>query len=193
VDAVIPNGVDPGQIRFVSRAAADDLAVVAGRISPEKGTHLALAACRRAGMRVLVAGDAYDRQYFDQRIAPRLDDHAVRWVGAVSRQRLGALLGRAAVAVVASVWEEPFGMVALEANLAGTPVAGFRRGALPEVVGRRGGVLTDEVGVAGLAAAITAARGCDRTRARRAAETRFPLDAMVNAYRRLYRVMEQDG
>jgi len=193
VDAVVPNGVDPSEIRFVPRASADDLAVVAGRISPEKGTHLALAACRRAGMRVLMAGEVYDRHYFDERIAPRLDDDAVQWVGAVSRRRLGALLGRAAVAVVASVWEEPFGMVALEANLAGTPVAGFRRGALPEVVGRSGGVLADGVGVAALAAAITAARGCDRARARRAAETRFPLEAMVNAYRRLYRRLEQDG
>jgi len=178
VDAVIANGADPDSIPFRARPEAD-LALVAGRIAPEKGTHLAVAAALRAGMRVQLAGGVYDRAYFEEKVAPLL--------GPLPRRRLAALYGRAAVAVVASLWEEPFGMVALEANLAGTPVAGFARGALPEVVGRRGGVLTEATTVPALVRAIRAAAGLDRAAARRETAGRFPLSRMVDRYQALYR------
>jgi glycosyltransferase involved in cell wall biosynthesis len=184
VDAVIRNGVDPASIPF-RRHPQPDLAIVAGRIAPEKGTHIALAAARRAGMRVLLAGGVYDRAYFDRHVRSLLDE-GVDYVGSVSRRRLAALYGRAAVALVASVWEEPFGMVALEANLAGTPVAGFERGALPEVVGAHGGALTPEATVAALAAVIPKAAALDRAAVRQAAEHRFPLRRTLDAYQRLY-------
>ncbi len=185
VDSVVGNGTDPASIPFGARPESD-LALVAGRIAPEKGTHLAVAAARRAGLRTCLAGDVYDRAYFDEKVAPLLGPDA-EWIGAVSHRRLARLYGRAAVVVMASLWEEPFGMVALEANLAGTPVAGFARGALPEVVGRAGGVLTADTTVPALTSAIRQAMALDRRRARDAAARRHPLDAMVDRYQQLYR------
>jgi glycosyltransferase involved in cell wall biosynthesis len=184
VDAVITNGVDPESIPF-SAAPQQDLAIVAGRISPEKGTHLAIAAARRAGMRVLLVGGVYDRAYFEEQVAPLLDD-AVEVRGAQPRQRLAMLYGRAAVALVASLWEEPFGMVALEANLAGTPVAGFARGGLPEAVGSGGGVLIERTTAAALARAIPRAIALDRRGVRRQAARRHPLSRTLDRYQRLY-------
>jgi len=186
VDAVIGNGADPDSVAF-SASPQPDLALVAGRIAPEKGTHLAIAAARRAGLRLLLVGGVYDRVYFDEKVAPLLQPPHVEWLGAVPHRRLQRLYGRAAVALVASLWEEPFGMVALEANLAGTPVAGFARGALPEVVGSAGGVLTADATVRGLVRAIRDAVLLDRARARRAAVRRHPIDRMVERYRALYR------
>ncbi|HXA27250.1 MAG TPA: glycosyltransferase [Candidatus Angelobacter sp.] len=184
VDAVIGNGVDPATIPF----AADpqpDLAIVAGRISPEKGTHLALLAARRAGLRVLLVGDVYDRAYYEEQVVPLLDERVdVR--GPQPRHRLAMLYGRAAVALVASVWEEPFGMVALEANLAGTPVAGFARGALPEVVGARGGVLTGDATAEALARAIPQAIALERRAVRAQAARRHPLSRTLDRYQRVY-------
>ena len=184
VDAVIPHGADPDSIAF-SAAPQPDLALVAGRIAPEKGTHLAIAAARRAGLRVLLAGDVYDQAYFDEKVAPLLHSD-VEHRGAIPHRRLARLYGRAAVAVVASLWEEPFGMVALEANLAGTPVAGFARGALPEVVGRAGGVLTEDATIRGLTAAINTAIAMNRQSVRTAAVRRHPISTMVDRYRALY-------
>jgi glycosyltransferase involved in cell wall biosynthesis len=185
VDAVIGNGADPAAVPF-SASPQPDLALVAGRIAPEKGTHLALQAARRVGLRVLLVGDVYDQAYFDEKVAPLLGADVER-VGPVPQRRLARLYGRAAVALVASLWEEPFGMVALEANLAGTPVAGFARGALPEVVGSAGGVLSERATVRGLAAAVRDALALDRARVRREAARRHGLDRMVERYRDLYR------
>jgi len=184
VDAVVANGLDPASIAFAARPEPD-LAIVAGRIAPEKGTHLAIAAARRAGMRVLLAGSVYDPAYYREQVAPLLGD-GVEVRGPQPRRRLAMLYGRAAVAVVASQWEEPFGMVALEANLAGTPVAGVARGGLPEVVGDGGGVLTPRATVAALARAIREASALDRARVRRAAARRFPLSRTLDRYQRLY-------
>ena len=184
VDAVIGNGIDPATIAF-SATPQPDLAIVAGRISPEKGTHLAVAAARRAGMRVLLVGDVYDRDYYDERVAPLLDE-AVEQRGPQPRHRLAMLYGRAAVCVVASMWEEPFGMVALEANLAGTPVAGFARGGLPGVVGDRGGVLTADTTVEALARAIPQAIALPRRAVREQAARRHPLSRTLDRYQQLY-------
>ncbi len=184
VDAVITNGMDPDSVPF-NPNPEPDVAIVAGRISPEKGTHLAIAAARRAGLRVVVAGDPYDRGYYEEKVAPLLDD-AVEMRGRQTRRRLAMLFGRAAVALVASLWEEPFGMVALEANLAGTPVAGFARGGLPEAVGSGGGVLTEQSTVAALARAIPRAIALDRAAVRRQAARRHPLSRTLDRHQRLY-------
>lgn len=192
VDAVIPFGIDPQEVPFGERPEPD-LAIIAGRISPEKGTHLALAAARRAGMRVVVAGPVYDERYHREQVEPRLHREGTVWLGAITRRRLTSLYGRAAVALVASRWEEPFGLVALEANLAGTPVAGFARGGLPEVVGATGGVLSGEETVDGLARAIAAALRLDRRRVRRGAVVRHSATQMVERYRRLYRSVAAAG
>jgi glycosyltransferase involved in cell wall biosynthesis len=191
VDAVIGNGIDPDIVPFGNRPQRD-VAIVAGRIAPEKGTHLALAAARRAGMRVILAGEIYDPGYFAEQVAP-LIDAGVQHVGHVSRRRLAILYRRAAVALVASLWEEPFGMVAVEANLAGTPVAGFARGALPDVVGERGGVLSDEATAEALARVIPAAVALDRCSVRRAAVQRHSLDRMLDRYQRLYAQVARAG
>jgi glycosyltransferase involved in cell wall biosynthesis len=191
VDAVIGNGADPAAIPF--RASPEpDLALVAGRIAPEKGTHLAVAAALRAGLRVALAGGVYDRGYFDEQVSPLLSDR-VKHLGPVTQRRLAGLYGRAAVVLCASLWEEPFGMVALEANLAGTPVAGFARGALPEVVGRAGGVLSEQASVTGLVRAIRAAVCLDRAAVRRAAARRHPLERMVDGYLDIYRELAAAG
>jgi glycosyltransferase involved in cell wall biosynthesis len=103
-------------------------ALVAARLAPEKGIDVAVAACRVAGIPLLVAGDGPERGRFAD-AGP-----AVRFVGQVGREELAGLRRAAALALVPSRCAETFGLAAAEAMAAGLPVLASRIGALPELV-----------------------------------------------------------
>lgn len=156
-------------------------ALVAGRISPEKGTHTAIRAALAAGLTPWVVGDAYDREYFDACVRPLLDQ--AHHLGAVARTRLASLMGRAAVLVMPVAWEEPFGLVAAEAQMAGCPVVAYRRGALEEVVEDGvSGILVEPGDEAALPPAITIALALPRAGVRASARRRLGVDRMLDAY-----------
>lgn len=177
---VVRNGVrdlDPVRGRVLP------LALVAGRISPEKGTDTAIRVARRAGLAVLVAGDVYDRDFHATAVAPLL--RTGEWLGPVPREVLFQLMARAAVLLMPVRWDEPFGLVAAEAQMAGCPVVGYRRGALPEVVAHgRGGWLVDPGNEQALLHAVRFARTLHRGAIRARARDELGIDAMVDGYER---------
>jgi glycosyltransferase involved in cell wall biosynthesis len=129
-------------------------------------------------------GAVLDVEYFEQEIAPRLGA-GVEYLGHLGHPELRDLVAGSRVAVVSSVWDEPFGLVAAEAMAVGTPVAAFGAGALADLVDASSGRLAERGDVAGLAGAMRAAAELDRGAVRRSAR-RFDLDAMGRAYERRY-------
>lgn len=182
---VIHNGIDLARWRF---GAGGGPAVWSGRLVPEKAPHEAIDACRRAGVSLVLVGPAHDRDYYRTEIEPRLG-RGVEYRGHLDHRELGHLLRSASVAVVTPAWDEPYGLVASEAMASGTPVAGYARGALPEVVGPDGGVLVEPGDVDALARAVRAARRLDRAACRRHAELTCSLERMVDAYERCYEAL----
>jgi glycosyltransferase involved in cell wall biosynthesis len=169
---VLPNGVPaftPPEVPVEPRA------LIAGRVSPEKGTAMAVQAARRAGLEPLLAGTVYDRAYWELEVAVP--------VAPVDRHELWRLMAGSAVTLMPIEWDEPFGMVAAEAQMAGCPVVGYRRGALPEVVEEGvGGVLVEPGDLDALVAAIPAARALDRRRIRGSALRRLGIERSAAAY-----------
>lgn len=178
VQRVIPNGVDSNAWR---QGDGGEGAAWWGRIVPEKAPHLAIDAARIAGVPITVMGPAHDERYFTEQIRPRLGA-GVRYLGHCPIDVMAAVVGCSSVAVVTPVWEEPFGLVVAEALACGTPVAGFARGALPELLDASTGVLSAPDDVEALAGSILAAARLDRGACRRRAEARFSAPAMVGAY-----------
>jgi glycosyltransferase involved in cell wall biosynthesis len=112
----------------------DGPALVAGRLSAEKGFDVAIDACRRIGRPLVVAGDGPDRAWLESTAT----GHDVRFVGQVSPGELATLRAHASAALVPSRSAETFGLAAAEAMAAGLPVIASRVGALPELVGDSG-------------------------------------------------------
>lgn len=113
-----------------SAAGEGTYALVASRLAPEKGVGVAIEACRRAGVPLVVAGDGPDRAALE-RAAAGAD---VRFVGAVAPEEVARLRAGAALALVPSRSAETFGLAAAEAMAAGVPVVASAVGALPELV-----------------------------------------------------------
>ncbi len=176
VDAfLLPNGVpdwhpEPGPV--------EPVALIAGRISPEKGIEDGIAAAHQAGLRPLVVGAAYDPAY-----RASLTGSEVR--PPLSRSELWRLMASVAVCVMPAKWEEPFGLVAAEAQVAGCPVAAYDRGALSEVIAPgRGGFLAAPGDLPGLAQAIRDCLQLDRLQVRRQARPRLLMSQALDAYER---------
>jgi glycosyltransferase involved in cell wall biosynthesis len=105
-------------------------ALVVARLSPEKGVHVAIDACRKAGVPLVVAGDGPERDALRRRAG----DGQVNLVGHVDDARLAQLRAGAAIALAPSLSAETFGLAVAEAMAAGLPVVASRVGALPELV-----------------------------------------------------------
>jgi glycosyltransferase involved in cell wall biosynthesis len=186
VDEVVRNGVDVSAIEWSEGPGQG--ALFAGRLSPEKGALEAIEICRLAGVPLTLAGSVYDPAYADE-VRRRCDgDPAATLLEAVPRQDLWRLMARSAVVVCPAMWDEPFGLVAAEAQAAGTPVVAFNRGALPEVV--VDGVTGALVAPGDIAAAVEAValRGdFSREFCRRHAEQDLDFAATLDGYEALYR------
>ncbi len=173
IGLVIPNGVSDSP---VNGDQVEDVALIAGRISPEKGVDHALRAARLAGVRCRIAGSLYDPDYVVDLVGAEV-------LGSIPRDDLRRVMGRSVVTVCAIRWEEPFGLVAAEAQMAGCPVAAYRRGAMPEVVEEGvSGFLATPDDVHDLARAIARCRMLDRRTVRASAQRRLGLEGMLNAY-----------
>jgi glycosyltransferase involved in cell wall biosynthesis len=160
-----------------------NLASWAARLTPEKGLHLAIDAARIAGLDIEFAGPLSHIDYFDEEIRPRVSDR-VRYRGHLSHQDLRRFMASGSVFVASPLWAEPFGLSVVEALAAGTPVAAFANGALPEIVSAENGALATEETVDSLATAMSTAITRERSRAAQSAQ-RFSFERMIDAYERI--------
>jgi glycosyltransferase involved in cell wall biosynthesis len=185
------NGVDVTKYTAVPVVAGDAPLVFLGRLERIKGVHHAIAIARAARRHLVIAGNRVDspdgRAYFTREIEPHLGCET-RYIGPVDDRAKDELLGAAAAMLMPIEWDEPFGIVMAEAFACGTPVIGFDRGSVPEVVdeARTGFVVRD---VPGAVAAVGRLGGIDRRAVRVECERRFSAPVIVDQYESLYREM----
>jgi glycosyltransferase involved in cell wall biosynthesis len=161
-----------------------------GRMADDKGAHRAIAVARAAGIRLLMAAkmrEPLEMAYFAEKVEPLLGPDAV-YLGEVSHQRKLELLAGAAALLFPIRWNEPFGMVMIEAMACGTPVLAFPEGAAPEVVdhGRTGFLCDDEEAMVD---ALGRIGDLKRSDCRMAVEGYFSTERMVAEHVELFESM----
>lgn len=181
------NGVDLAKYSFRREVRDDAPLAFLGRLEPIKGAHNAIAIAKAAGRRLMIAGNqvAGSMDYFRSKIAPHIDGDRVQYLGPVDDADKSELLSSSAALLMPIEWEEPFGIVMAEAMACGTPVVGFARGSVREVV--RDGI-TGYVcrGKAEAVAGVNSLGAIDRSMVRRDCEHRFSSNVVVDNYERLY-------
>jgi glycosyltransferase involved in cell wall biosynthesis len=179
----IYNAVDTDRFAFAPRPDPGYLAFL-GRLTANKGVHVAIEVARRLGRPLRIAGNVSDeaggREFFETRVRPQLGD-GIEWIGPVDDDAKVPFLQNAAALLAPIQWDEPFGLTVAEALACGTPVLATSRGSIPELI--RHGVtgfvcrspdeMIDAVGRLG---------AIDRRACRADCEARFSADRMVEDY-----------
>ncbi|HEY8675686.1 MAG TPA: glycosyltransferase [Candidatus Dormibacteraeota bacterium] len=188
IDTALPVGVVTAQIPWSATPGVG--AVFAGRLSPEKGAADAIAIARRAGTAIDLYGDAYDDGYAQREVYALGDQPGVTIHPAVPRATLWRVVSGAAAVLCPVDWDEPFGLVAAEAQACATPVIAYARGGLQDiVVDGVTGFVVDPGDIGAAAAALGRVRGLERNACRRHAEAYFNIEAVLDAHERRYRNM----
>jgi glycosyltransferase involved in cell wall biosynthesis len=188
---VIHHGVNPSN--FHAGLSPGEYVCFVGRFAEVKGPATAIDVARRAGVPIKVAGSVHppDQSYADLELAHRLEQPHVTHVGPVDLKAKSELLRNARALIAPITWDEPFGLIAIEAMLSGCPVVGFPRGSLPELIetGVTGYLVDNEDEMAGLIRLGGPLDRFDRMRCRARAVDRFSSARMVADYERLYAMM----
>lgn len=183
--ANIYHGVDTEKFAFERNP--EDYVLFIGRITHDKGAHIAIEAAKEAGISIRVAGRSYSTEnYWHQMIEPHINGKDVRFFGEVSLEEKIPLIQKAKAVIFPTMYQEAFGYVLIEAMSCGTPVIAFPNGSVPEIVkdGVTGFLVNNKDEIIN---ALSKIDSLDRKKIRDRAEQFFSLKKMVSHYESVYR------
>jgi len=185
----IYNAAEFNFYKFKDNLPRDAPLIFLGRIEKIKGCHTAIEVAKVTNNKLVIAGNISklpeEINYYEQEIKPSIDGKQIIFVGEVNDVQKNDWLGKAKALLMPIEWNEPFGIVMIEAMACGTPVLAFNRGAVPEVIdhGVNGFISENEEEM------IKYVQQCetiDRSAVRRIAEERFSVEKIGKEYLSLY-------
>ena len=184
------NGIDLEKYKFQEKPKGDYL-VWLGRFYPNKGVVEAIKVAKKINKKIILAGmiarnSPLSYNYFEQKIKPQFEKGKVEYVGEVNFSQKNKLLKNAFAFLNPIQWEEPFGLVMIEAMACGTPVIAFNRGAVPEIVknGKTGFIVRNEKEMVN---AVKKIKQIKRQDCRKHIERNFSVEKMTIEYEKIYK------
>ncbi len=157
-----------------------------GRISMEKGVHIAIEVAQELDMRLVIAAklENIDRPYFKEYVEQGLSDR-IEWIGEVDEAERNKLMSKALCMLHPVTWREPFGLTLIEAMACGCPVVAMNLGSIPEIIqnGKTGYVVES---VESMIEAVEGIKNIDRAACREHALTHFNAEKMADGYEEMY-------
>jgi glycosyltransferase involved in cell wall biosynthesis len=186
----IYNFVDDKKLEYSPHPVSDAPLVFLGRVEAIKGIHDAIEASMLSKRKLIIAGNVPDepvhKNYFNRYVKPHLNGDNIQYIGPVNDVQKNKLLANAAALLMPIRWDEPFGLVMTEALACGTPVIGFRRASVPEIIEHgTNGFICDSVEE--MAAYVSRLTEISRANCRSSVEKQFSVKVIVDDYIRLYR------
>jgi glycosyltransferase involved in cell wall biosynthesis len=156
-----------------------------GRIEKIKGCHTAIRVAKASGNRLIIAGNisplAEEKAYFENEIQPHIDGDQIQYVGALNDAQKNQYLGVAKALLFPIEWNEPFGIVMIEAMACGTPVIAYNKGSVEEVIDE--GVTGNKVkSFDEMLHAVKNIGLINRKECRKQAKNRFDVSIIANKY-----------
>jgi glycosyltransferase involved in cell wall biosynthesis len=183
------NAIDFAQYDLNETVDKDAPLMFLGRLDQIKGAHTAIRVAKTTGSKLILAGNIPETPdnlaYYKAEIEPQIDDEQIVYVGALNDAEKNKYLGQAKVLLFPIEWDEPFGMVMIEAMACGTPVIAFGRGSVQEVVknGVTGFIVND---AAEMERKVAELGKIDRRICRKTAEERFDVKVIARQYLNLF-------
>ena len=188
--ATVYNGIDTNRYSFYPQPNNPPYLAFLGRMSPDKGPHLAIEIAKRTGWHLKMAGkiDLVDREFFETQIKPQIDGKQIEFLGEFNHQGKCPLMGGAVATLFPITWQEPFGLVMAESMAIGTPVIAIAMGSTPEVIedGKTGFLCHN---VDECMAALDRIKEIDRITCRDGVVAKFSVERMVDDYEAVYRML----
>jgi glycosyltransferase involved in cell wall biosynthesis len=182
------NAIDFSKYNLNQSVPIDAPLIFLGRLDKIKGLHTAIEVAKETGNKLLIGGNIPDTidnyKYFKEKLEPQFDGNQIIYLGALNDQEKNKYLGQAKALLFPIEWDEPFGMVMVEAMACGTPVIAFNRGSVPEVVNENltGAVVKNKTEMIEKLMHISE---IDRKNCRQHALERFNIDIITGDYLKL--------
>lgn len=179
------NTLDFNQYQLNENIAEDAPLMFLGRLDKVKGVHIAIKVAKATGNKLIIGGNISHTEdnyhYFKTEIEPNIDNKQIIYLGALNDEEKNHYLGQAKAMLFPIEWDEPFGIVMIEAMACGTPVIAFNRGSVPEVVEDRvNGFRVNNADE--MISAVNHLQNFDRQNCRESARSNFNIDKIAKQY-----------
>jgi len=204
IDYVVYNGVDEDKFSIAEKIYPYILTL--GSIRPVKGQDVAIEIAKKTGLDLIIAGNIGDSKFFETEIKPSIthnlineqdklaaylslpkDSLKIVYVGSVNDKQKAPLYSHTTTFLMPIRWEEPFGLVMVEAMMSGRPTVAYNLGSISEVIQEDTGTIVPADNLEEMVKSIENLTNFNSNLCRLKAIERFGKNRMVENYIKVYK------